>query len=338
MKLNARGRSKVLIIGAGFIGSHISRQLLSEAHRVRILTRSIPEAAHARLLEGAEVRIGDATDHASVTAALSGIDWVIFGAGGLVPAASQAHPIPDISLALRPLLTVLDAVARSTVTGFTYLSSGGTVYGRSTTPLIREDHPTDPITAYGVLKLAGEKFAGLYARQSGTPTRILRCANVYGEGQRTDRGQGVVGTFLSELRQGSPVTLYGDGAMVRDFVHVSDVAAAVSQLRPALPLTDEGYEIVNVGSGLGVSVSELLSMMQEVLGLKANVRRMPSRPFDVERNVLDIGRLRSLTGPGPDWSARWPAPDHRSRYGRSRAFLTRSTRGSLRAVQFQPAG
>ena len=295
MRLTARRRTNVLIVGAGFIGSHICRQLLSEAHQVRILTRSIPEAAHARLLEGAEVRIGDATDPAAVSAALAGIDWVIFGAGGLVPAASQANPIPDISLALRPLLTVLDAVARSAVTGFTYLSSGGTVYGHSTTPLIREDHPTDPITAYGVLKLAGEKFAGLYARQSGTPTRILRCANVYGEGQRTDRGQGVVGTFLSALRQGAPVTLYGGGAMVRDFVHVNDVAAAVTRLRPAPPLTDEGFGIVNVGSGLGVSVSELLSIMQEAVGVKATVRHMPSRPFDVERNVLDISRLRSLT-------------------------------------------
>jgi UDP-glucose 4-epimerase len=295
IKVPVQERSKVLIVGAGFIGSHICRQLLSEAHVVRILTRSIPEAAHARLLEGAEVRIGDATDPAAVSAALSGIDWVIFGAGGLVPAASQANPIPDISLALRPLLTVLDAVGRSAVTGFTYLSSGGTVYGRAATPLIREDHPTDPITAYGVLKLAGEKFTGLYAQQSGTPTRILRCANVYGEGQRTDRGQGVVGTFLSALRQGAPVSLYGGGAMVRDFVHAGDVATAVSRLRPALPMTDAGYEIVNVGSGVGVSVSGLLSMMQEVLGVKATVRRMAGRPFDVERNVLDIGRLRALT-------------------------------------------
>jgi UDP-glucose 4-epimerase len=144
-----------------------------------------------------------------------------------------------------------------------------------------------------VLKLAGEKFTGLYARESGTATRILRCANVYGEGQRTDRGQGVVGTFLSALRQGSPVTLYGGGTMVRDFVHAGDVAAAVTRLRPTLPLTGEGNDIVNVGSGLGVSVAELLSIMQEVVGVKATVR--PSRPFDVERNVLDIGRLRSLT-------------------------------------------
>jgi UDP-glucose 4-epimerase len=298
LKPTAQGRSGVLIVGAGFIGSHICRQLLSEAHRVRILTRSIPEAAHARLLEGAEVRIGDATDPAAVSAALKGIDWVIFGAGGLVPAASQANPIPDISLALRPLLSVLDAVARSPVSGFTYLSSGGTVYGRSTTPLIREDHPTDPITAYGVLKLAGEKFAGLYARESGTATRILRCANVYGEGQRTDRDQGVVGTFLSALRQGSPVTLYGGGAMVRDFVHAGDVAAAVTRLRPTLP-PHQGNDIVNVGSGLGVSVSELLSLMEDVVGVKATVRQMPSRPFDVERNVLDIGRLRSLTQLAP---------------------------------------
>jgi UDP-glucose 4-epimerase len=294
--LTAPARTKVLVVGAGFIGSNICRRLLSEAHEVRILTRSIPEAAHARLLEGAEVRIGDATDRVAVAAAMADVGWVIFGAGGLVPAASQADPTPDIALALRPLLTVLAAVANSPGTGFTYLSSGGTVYGRSIFSLIREDHPTDPITAYGVLKLAGEKFTGVYSRQSGIPVRILRCANVYGEGQRTDRGQGVIGTFLSQMLRGDPVPIYGDGHIVRDFVHVSDVAAAVAQLRPAPPLTSDGYEIVNVGSGRGVSVSKLLSVMQDVLGTKASVTRLPSRPFDVERNVLDIRRLRALTG------------------------------------------
>ncbi len=296
-KVAEPGRTAVLVVGAGFIGSHICRQLLSEAFDVRILTRSLPYAAHARLLDGAEVRIGDATDLATVTAALRGIDWVIFGAGGLVPAASQAHPIPDISLALRPLLTVLDAMAQSAVTGFTYLSSGGTVYGPSVAGRIREDHPTDPITAYGVLKLAGEKFTGLYARQSGTSMRILRCANVYGEGQRTDRGQGVVGTFLSALRSHGTVSLYGGGHMVRDFVHVDDVAAAATRLRPTP--ANGSTAIVNVGSGIGVSVAELLATMEEIMGTKASVRRLSGRPFDVERNVLDISRLRSLTGLTP---------------------------------------
>jgi UDP-glucose 4-epimerase len=297
--LTAPARTTVLVVGAGFIGSHICRQLLSEGHPVRTLTRSIPEAAHGRLLDGAEVLIGDATDASAVAAAMSGVGWVIFGAGGLVPAASQSDPIPDVVLALRPLLTVLGGVAGSPGTGFTYLSSGGTVYGRSTCRRIHEDHPTDPITAYGVLKLAGEKFTGLYSRQSGIPIRILRCANVYGEGQRTDRGQGAVAAFLSAMSRGDAITIYGDGEVVRDFVHVSDVAAAVAALRPAPALTSNGYEVVNVGSGVGVSLRELLASMEELLATTAAVTRLPGRPFDVERNVLDIERLTALSGLTP---------------------------------------
>ncbi len=296
IKLTAPGRATVLVVGAGFIGSHICRQLLSEGHQVRALTRSIPEAPQARLLDGVQVLIADATDPAAVAAAMAGVGWVIFGAGGLVPAASQADPLADVVLALRPLLTVLAAVARAPGTGFTYLSSGGTVYGRSALSRIREDHPTDPITAHGVLKLAGEKFTGLYSRPSGVAIRILRCANVYGDGQRTDRGQGAVGAFLKAMREGEPVVLYGDGHVVRDFVHVSDVAAAVSRLRPADPIDGAGFEVVNVGSGVGVSVREMLTTLEELLGVKATVTQLPGRPFDVERNVLDIGRLAGLTG------------------------------------------
>jgi UDP-glucose 4-epimerase len=297
--LTAPAGTTVLVVGAGFIGSHVCRRLLNEGHQVRTLTRTIPEAAHGRLLDGAEVLIGDATDASAVAAAMNGVGWVVFGAGGLVPAASQSDPIPDVVLALRPLLTVLDAVVASPGTGFTYLSSGGTVYGRSTCTRIHEDHPTDPITAYGVLKLAGEKFTGLYSRQSGMPIRILRCANVYGEGQRTDRGQGAVAAFLAAMSRGDAITFYGDGGVVRDFVHVNDVAAAVARLRPAPVLTSGGYEVVNIGSGIGVSLRELLCAMENLLGAKAAINRLPSRPFDVERNVLDIDRLTTLSGLAP---------------------------------------
>jgi UDP-glucose 4-epimerase len=297
--LTQPSRGRVLVVGAGFIGSHIVRQLLHDGHEVRVLSRSIPQAAHSWQLEGAEVLIGDATDPAAVAVAMAGVSWVVFGAGGLVPAASQSDPIPDLALALRPLLTVLDAVAREPGTAFSYLSSGGTVYGRSRSGRIREDHPTDPVTAYGVLKLAGEKFTGLYAGQSGMPVRILRCSNVYGEGQRSDRGQGAVGAFLSAMRAGKPVTVYGDGRVVRDFVHVNDVAAAVVRLRPLPSAVSRGYQIVNVGTGFGLSLSDLLAMLEDLLGVKASVTRLPSRPYDVERNVLDIGRLTGLTGMVP---------------------------------------
>jgi UDP-glucose 4-epimerase len=119
---------------------------------------------------------------------------------------------------------------------------------------------------------------------------------VYGEGQRTDRGQGAVAAFLSAMSRGEPVTIYGDGRVVRDFVHVNDVAAATASLRPVHPLTGAGHEVVNIGSGIGVSLCELLSLMEELLGVTAEVTRLPSRAFDVERNVLAIDRLVELTG------------------------------------------
>lgn len=262
----------VLVVGAGFIGSHICRHLVDAGCAVRALTRSASEPMHARLLAGTHVLLGDAADRTAVEAAMDGVDWVVFGAGGLVPAASQARPVNDVVLALAPLLTVLDAVAARTGTAFTYLSAGGTVYGQTDRELLRKDHATEPITSYGVLKLAGEKYTGMYGVQHAVPIRILRCANVYGEGQRTNRGQGVVVAFLAAVMSGAEIVLYGDGRVVRDFVYVGDVALAVDRLRPAVAETAAQSRVVNVGSGTGTSLAALLEAVEELLGRSAMVR------------------------------------------------------------------
>ena len=133
-------------------------------------------------------------------------------------------------------------------------------------------------------------------QRSGIPLRILRCANVYGEGQRTS-GQGAVAAFIESLTLGRTVQLYGNGEVVRDFVHIDDVAAATLQLKPK---ADTGSEhIVNVGSVVGTDLAQLLRLIEQTLRRKATVTHQPARPFDVRRNVLDVSRLLRLTSISP---------------------------------------
>jgi UDP-glucose 4-epimerase len=280
---------KALVIGLGFLGRGVAEVWAREGVEVVALTRSepdrrVPEALHDRVV------VGDAADRELVAATLDGVDHVVYAAGGLMPSESEADPVRDVELTFPPLLATLEAITLAPTITVTIISSGGTVYGRPETLPINEDHPTSPISNYGVVKLAAEKFANSYAASRGVRVRILRCSNVFGEGQPTHRDQGVIGTFLKRQAEGKSVVLYGDGSVLRDYVYIHDVALAALELAglPAEP------RIVNVGSGRGHSLLEIIDAIEHLSGKAVRIERRPPREFDVPEIVLDISRLRAL--------------------------------------------
>jgi UDP-glucose 4-epimerase len=236
-----------------------------------------------------EVIAGDAADPRVLERVLDGVRHVVFCAGGLLPAASERDPELDARLTLEPLAAVLDALGRRPGVALTYLSSGGTVYGEPPSSPTPEEHPTRPIGSYGVLRLACERMIER-AREQGLRARVLRCATVYGEHQWPDRGQGAVVTFLRRVASGEPIFLFGDDDHVRDYLYAGDVARMVVAL---LDRTD-GPAVLNVGSGRGTSLPELVALVEAQVGRAARVVRRPARPFDVRRIVLDVSRLREL--------------------------------------------
>ena len=277
---------RVLVVGLGFIGSHVAAALDRAEVPATILTRRLasPGTARARLVRG------DAADPATVAEAMEGVHHVVYCAGGLMPAQSNLHPTADIELALPPLICVLEALRHRPGTGITFLSSGGTVYGNPLRLPVDEDHPTEPITSYGVMKLASEKYIRMYTSLYGVPGRILRCSNVYGEGQPPDRGQGVVAAFLHRVLADQPITLFGDGSVIRDYLYAGDLAGLVVRL-----LALEGQpELVNVGSGVGTSLQRVVDLVEAVSGRAVQIERRPGRAFDIGEIVLDVTRLRRL--------------------------------------------
>ncbi len=233
--------------------------------------------------------MGDIGDSDLLEMALSGVTHVILAAGGLTPADSAAQPLEDVRASLEPLLAVLDALRDRPGTRLVYLSSGGTVYGNPERLPIAEEHPTNPITPYGITKLAGEKYVALYRELHGVPGLTLRCGNIYGEREQSDRNQGVVAVFLERISRGEPLVVYGDGAVVRDYLYARDLASAVVALLDA----EVGVKPLNVGSGRGESLLALVRLMEDVTDLQARIVNVPSRGFDVRHVVLDISRLRS---------------------------------------------
>jgi UDP-glucose 4-epimerase len=282
---------RILVIGCGFIGSNVVEQLVAGGRPPAVLTRSAPAPEVAAKIAPGDLIVGDATDPETVDRALEGVEHVIFSAGGLLPAASEENPEEDARLTLGPVRTVLKRLRERPGVGLTYLSSGGTVYGEPETIPVPENAPTEAFGAYGRLHLECEREVLAAGREHDLPARILRCATVYGEHQRPGRGQGAVVTFLDRIERGEPIDLYGGGATIRDYIYVGDVARAAIAL-----IGQGGPAVLNVGSGTGTSLLELLQAVEREVGREAQVKQHEPRGFEVHQIVLDTTLLHQTVG------------------------------------------
>jgi UDP-glucose 4-epimerase len=281
---------RALVIGWGFVGAAIGRRLASAGADVVSLTRSETAATASARAAGIRILVADAADLTVLADALSRVDHVVVAAGGLLPPSAAAEPLADATATLSPLIRTLEEMRRHVGLTVTYISSGGTVYGNPVRSPVRETDETRPVSPYGASHLAAEAYAGMYRRTYGIPVRIVRCANVYGPGQPSDRNQGVVAVFLERISSGAPIMVLGDGSMRRDYVFVDDVSRAIAQL--VLHRID--VDVVNLGSGRGDSVTDVIECVSRVVGRPAVLEFQPARPYDVEAIVLDISKLQSL--------------------------------------------
>jgi UDP-glucose 4-epimerase len=286
----AKTTGRVLVIGCGFIGSNVVEELARSGEPPIVLSRSRPAAEVVDAIGEDNLRLGDAADRETVEEALAGAARVIFCAGGLFPAASERDPERDRRLTLEPVATTLAALGERPGVTLSYLSSGGLVYGEPAHNPVAEDDPTEPSSAYGRLHLECEQMIARATRDTGLVARVLRCSTVYGEHQRPNRGQGAVVTFLHRIRREESIDLYGGGSTIRDYIYVGDVARAVV----AAASVEEGPAVVNVGSGAGTSLLELLRLAEAEVGRPAKVVEHPRRDFEIRQIVLDTTRLKAL--------------------------------------------
>lgn len=307
---------KIAILGGGgFIGSAVIDRLLADRHDLRVLDR-VGVAPHRRF--GADERLvwihGDLSNRHDTYRTLDDVDAVVHLACTTLPKASGDDPVFDVQSNLVPTLKLLQAMAARKVPRIVFLSSGGTVYGDPVRLPIDERHPTEPRTAYGITKLALEKHLLLYRRHHGIDARILRVANAYGERQRVDGGQGALTTFIHRAVLDRPVEIWGDGTTTRDYIHVTDVAAAVARA-----LDYRGDESVfNIGTGHGTNLRELVTLVEQVLQREIQRVHRPGRPLDVATNILDI----ALAGRELGWT---PAISLREGIARTAAWIESTT-------------
>jgi UDP-glucose 4-epimerase len=220
--------------------------------------------------------------------------------GGSLPQSSNADPAADIYNSLLPTVRMLDACRAAGVSKVVFPSSGGTVYGCPRTVPIAETEPTDPIAAYGVSRLAIEKYLALYQRLHGLDYAILRIANPFGPGQLSRKGQGVIAALIKSALAGQTLEIWGDGEVVRDFVYVDDV---IDSLMAVVPHAGP-HRLFNVGHGVGRSINEVIADIEAMLGHGPLPRLYtPGRQADVPVNVLDIRLIQRELGwrPRTEW-------------------------------------
>jgi UDP-glucose 4-epimerase len=275
------------------LGAAIARRCADDGWRVTVLSRRRPDERTARLVHGARHVFGDAADPSVLRAVLDGATHVVDALGVPHPAASASAPRAQFDLEIPVLLGVLEELRRHPQVTLTYLSSGGAIYGDAPHLPVGEDTGCRPLSPYGEAKLAAEACVLAAADDDGLEVRILRVANAYGARQRPRTGQGVVATMLRAAQTGTPVTVFGDGTAVRDYVDARDVAIAVAATRP----TAGGPSIVNVGTGVGHRVLDVRAIVEEVTGTRLELRFEPRRSTDVGAVVLDVSRLGALL----DW-------------------------------------
>jgi UDP-glucose 4-epimerase len=229
-----------------------------------------------------------------------------------VPRTSFEDPIFDIVSNLPPSVQLLQEAAAAKIRKLLLVSSGGTVYGVAKSLPIQEDHPTNPISPYGITKLTIEKYAGMFGVASGLPILIVRPGNAYGEGQHAFTGQGFIATAMHSIVRRQAVGVFGPHGTVRDYVHVADVARGIVA---ALDSGEVG-EIYNIGTGEARSNLDVLGEIEphaRTAGYEMRIATLPERKFDVPANVLDSRKLEAVSG----WRPSIAFPDGIERAWRS---------------------
>lgn len=272
--------------GNGFIGSHLVDALVEDGHEVTIFDRfsddrnNVTPGAHVRLIRG------DFLLRSDIAKAVQGADYVFHFITTTQPITSENNPLVDIDTNVRGSVVLFEECAAAGVKKVVFASTGGSIYGDNSSERMSEDTMPKPVSPYAIGKLAIENYLRYFGRKHGLASVVYRISNPYGERQSLNAQQGVIPIFLQRIARGEPVTVMGDGTMVRDYVHVRDLVRMIAR---SFMVAEQ--DIYNVGNGQGSSVNDLVSAMSAVVGHPIEVERREVPPTFVHTAVLDTSRF-----------------------------------------------
>jgi len=282
-----------VIGGGGFIGQHIVKELVSRKRKIVIIDKA--PVVSETIQKYVRYVVGDYEDKKLLHEVLETAEEVIILAYSSVPKTSFDDPVKDIFDNLPAFVHLLQIASELNIEKIVMVSSGGTVYGEPIELPICEDHPTNPISPYGITKLATEKYAFMYNKLKGLPVVCVRPGNAYGEGQRPFTGQGFIANVIASIMLEKQISILGENGTIRDYIHVSDMANGII----AALMYGKPNSCYNVGTGVGRSTLDILNMLSPLassVGLNPKIKVLSQRPFDVNANILDCTKIFNETG------------------------------------------
>lgn len=305
-----RGARVLITGGLGFIGSNLTRRLLELGAHVTILDHiSRKDGSGLRNFRGIENRIAlvieDMRNVEGLKRVVSNVDVLFNLAGQVAYTDSMVDPQRDFDISCLGHLALLEACRARNSHARIVFASSRMVYRRAPQLPVPEGEATEPLTIYGVHKLTVEGYHRLYANNYGLSTLSLRITNPYGPRQRATSGKyGLVNWFLRLATQGQPLTVFGDGAQLRDYVYVDDLVEVM--LRSAL-IPQLNGRVFNAGMGEGTRFRDMATAVVEVAG-QGSVQSIPwpesYARFETGDFVADIEKLSTEIGYRPTTSLR----------------------------------
>jgi UDP-N-acetylglucosamine/UDP-N-acetyl-alpha-D-glucosaminouronate 4-epimerase len=287
--------------GAGFIGSHLTEELVGRGHRVRVADNLVTgKRRNLDHIRGVEFLEGDLADLAFAKTATDGMEFVLHQAAMASVPRSVKDPITSNRANIDAALNVLVASRDAGVKRVVYAGSSS-VYGDTPTLPKHEGMTPNPLSPYALQKLVGEKYCRMFTRLYGLETVTIRYFNVFGP--RQDPGSpysGVISLFATALLESRRPTIYGDGEQTRDFTYVANVVDGVLK---ACEARDANGQTINVATGSRMSLNELLKVMNRLVGTSMEPLRQEPRTGDVKDSQADISKAKSLLGYQPTVSS-----------------------------------
>ena len=293
--------SKIVVLGAdGFIGRHLVNRLASIPTNEIIAFDRFSNYLYGnnhpfKKLNNTRIVSGNFFNKDEVSNSLDGADYVFHLISSTTPAASNNDPFIDIDTNIRGSVELFDLCVTKKVKKVIFISSGGTVYGDIDSEQINETSLTAPRSPYGIGKLTIENYLRYFKHHSGLDYIVYRAANPYGPGQNIHSKQGVIPVFLYHYLVKEPITIFGDGSMVRDYFYIDDLVTMVAESYTK----GNKFSEYNIGSGIGQSVNQIISVIEKCTGYEVGKLYADVPSTYVAKSVLDISRFTSEFGIAP---------------------------------------
>ena len=284
---------RVLVTGgAGFIGSHVVDGFLADGAEVAVFD-NLSTGRREFVDPRARLVVGDLTDPDAVERCVAEIrpEIVSHHAAQIDVRRSVQDPLHDARTNILGSLSLLQSCSRHGVRKVIYASTGGAIYGEGRILPATEEHPVNPEAPYGASKHAVEHYLHLWKLLHGLDYTVLRYPNVYGPRQSPHGEAGVNAIFIGLMLAGRAPHIFGDGEQVRDYLFVADVVEA-----NRLAVTRGSGEILNIGTGVGTSVNDIVRVLNDTLHSRLDPVYEPPRAGEVQRIYLDASRAARVLG------------------------------------------